>query len=109
MLGKSAIPTGTVLILSFVIKVSAYRYSFHALIKTISATEKVAGLIRGSMIVKKILPLEQPSIAAASSNPFGSCAKKFVRSQIDRGRAKVMYGMIRPAYVLRSFRFFRRR
>ena len=56
---------------------------------TINATEKVAGLIKGSMIVKKIFPLEHPSMAAASSNPLGSCAKKLVNSQIDSGNAKV--------------------
>ena len=74
-------------------------YSFHALINTINATEKIAGLISGSMILKNIPAVEQPSIFAASSNPFGSCEKKLVNSHMDNGNANVIYGMISPKYV----------
>ncbi|MNW06757.1 hypothetical protein D3C71_2032190 [compost metagenome] len=82
-----AMPTGTVIMDSFVLIVRANRNSCHASTKTIMAVVNSPGETRGSSTRKKTPSTEAPSTLAASSSSTGICLKNVVRYQMAIGRA----------------------
>jgi len=93
-------PTGSVLIEGVVVKIRAYRYSFHEEIKIYTAVAAIPGNIRGITILRSACTLVQPSISAASSKSLGTVSRKPVSIQTENGMAKVLWAKISPAKVL---------
>ena len=64
--------------------------------KAKAAQVKSEGSVSGSITLKKVPQLEQPSIAAASSSPFGTFRKAVLSSSKTKGREPVMFAKITP-------------
>jgi hypothetical protein len=60
---------------------------------------KTPGAASGTMTLRKACQAVAPSTWAACSISHGIWRKNADMVQIDRGRAKVRYGMIRPIQV----------
>src|SRR5437899_236784 len=88
--GKSAIPTGRVWTLGSVITMSAKKNSFHAWIKTNSATVRIPSTASGRITLYNAYSQLQPSTSAASSISLGTSRKKVVRIQTTKGNEKAM-------------------
>jgi hypothetical protein len=68
------------------VSINAKRYSFQLARNVRIDTANIPGKLRGKMMLKINLVLEQPSINAASSNSMGMSLMKLLRTRIDNGR-----------------------
>src|SRR5437868_12398795 len=86
---------------AFLVDVSekAKTKSFQAKMKTRIAVVNTPGAASGAITLVKAWNGVAPSTCAACSSSHGISLKKAESVKIESGRAKVMYGMIRPGQV----------
>src|SRR4029078_385469 len=90
---------GTVRALFVDVSEMANRKSFQQKKNVRIAVVNTPGAASGTMTLRNACQGVAPSTCAACSISQGICRKNADMVQIDRGRAKVRYGMIRPAQV----------
>src|SRR5262245_33998241 len=96
---KNASAAGTVRALLVEVSEIANRKSFQQKKKVRIAVVNTPGVASGMMTLRNACHWVAPSTWAAYSISHGICRKNADMVQIDRGRANVRYGMIRPIHV----------
>ena len=90
---------GTVRLASVDVRVMAKTKSFQAKKNTRIAAVNTPGAASGTITLRKAWKGVAPSTLAACSSSQGISRKNAESTQMAIGRAKVMYGMIRPGQV----------
>ena len=96
---KYLIVKGSVLFFSLEVKSNAYINSLKLFMNIKIAALDIAGLLRGSMTLLKILKKPAPSIRADSISSFGTDAKKFLIKNKLVAMPKPVYTMINAIFV----------